>query len=207
MLLLIDNYDSFTHNLARYFVELGETVEVVRNDKISVKQIDRLSPESIVISPGPCKPDQAGVSLATVSAFAGKIPMLGVCLGHQTIAQAFGADIVTAQSIKHGMTSTIQHKQTPLFKDVAQPFTATRYHSLVVESQSLSDDFIVSAWVNDVDSGGNSTKEIMAFEHQQFALCGVQFHPESLMTDFGHQILSNFLTHPNRVNQKHSLTQ
>jgi len=197
LLLLIDNYDSFTHNLARYFVELGQTVEVVRNDKISVDEVARIAPAYLVISPGPCTPDQAGVSLAIVQRFAKQLPILGVCLGHQTIAQAYGADIVTAKNIKHGMTSSIRHLQTPLFKNVRDTFTATRYHSLVVEPNSLSSEFLITAWVDDVDASGQSVKEIMAFEHSQLPLYGVQFHPESLMTEYGHQILENFLTHPN----------
>ena len=172
---------------------------MVRNDKIDVEQIRRISPDSIVISPGPCSPNEAGVSLAVVSEFAGKIPLLGVCLGHQAIAQAFGAKIVKAKAIKHGMTSNVEHAKTPLFKDVPQSFTATRYHSLVVDPATISDAFTVSAWVDDIDSGGQSAREIMAFEHQAFPLCGVQFHPESLLTEFGHQILSNFLSHPLRA--------
>ena len=190
MLLLIDNYDSFSHNLARYFVELGQTVNVVRNDQISIQEIERLQPEYLVLSPGPCTPNEAGISLDAVKAFAGRIPMLGVCLGHQTIAQAFGAKIVGADSVMHGKTSQLQHNRSKLFNQVNQSFRVTRYHSLVVEPGSLSQDFDVTAWV---DSSEQSKREIMAIEHKSFTLMGVQFHPESLMTEFGHQILANFL--------------
>lgn len=190
MLLLIDNYDSFSHNLARYFVELGQTVNVVRNDQISIQEIERLQPEYLVLSPGPCTPNEAGISLDAVKAFAGRIPMLGVCLGHQTIAQAFGAKIVGADSVMHGKTSQLQHNRSKLFNQVNQSFRVTRYHSLVVEPGSLSQNFDVTAWV---DSSEQSKREIMAIEHKSFTLMGVQFHPESLMTEFGHQILANFL--------------
>lgn len=190
MLLLLDNYDSFSHNLARYFVELGQTVNVVRNDQISIQEIERLQPEYLVLSPGPCTPNEAGISLDAVKAFAGRIPMLGVCLGHQTIAQAFGAKIVGADSVMHGKTSQLQHNRSKLFNQVNQSFRVTRYHSLVVEPGSLSQNFDVTAWV---DSSEQSKREIMAIEHKSFTLMGVQFHPESLMTEFGHQILANFL--------------
>ena len=190
MLLLIDNYDSFSHNLARYFIELGQTVNVVRNDQISIQEIERLQPEYLVLSPGPCTPNEAGISLDAVKAFAGRIPMLGVCLGHQTIAQAFGAKIVGADSVMHGKTSQLQHNRSKLFNQVNQSFRVTRYHSLVVEPGSLSQNFDVTAWV---DSSEQSKREIMAIEHKSFTLMGVQFHPESLMTEFGHQILANFL--------------
>ncbi len=190
MLLLIDNYDSFSHNLARYFVELGQTVNVVRNDQISIQEIERLQPEYLVLSPGPCTPNEAGISLDAVKAFAGRIPMLGVCLGHQTIAQVFGAKIVGADSVMHGKTSQLQHNRSKLFNQVNQSFRVTRYHSLVVEPGSLSQDFDVTAWV---DSSEKCKREIMAIEHKSFTLIGVQFHPESLMTEFGHQILANFL--------------
>jgi anthranilate synthase/aminodeoxychorismate synthase-like glutamine amidotransferase len=190
VLLLIDNYDSFSHNLARYFVELGQTVNVVRNDQISIQEIERLQPDYLVLSPGPCTPNEAGISLDAVKAFAGRIPMLGVCLGHQTIAQAFGAKIVGADSVMHGKTSQLQHNRSKLFNQVNQSFRVTRYHSLVVEPGSLSQDFDVTAWV---DSSEKCKREIMAIEHKSFTLMGVQFHPESLMTEFGHQILANFL--------------
>lgn len=199
LLLLIDNYDSFTHNLARYLVELGQTVEVIRNDEISVDDVADLSPDYLVLSPGPCTPDQAGISLDVVERFTAKIPILGVCLGHQTIAQAHGAKIVTANTIKHGMTSSVEHKYSQLFKQVPKTFSATRYHSLVVEPQSLSSEFLMTAWVDDFDPNQQAIKEIMAIEHRWLPLYGVQFHPESLMTEYGHRILENFLTHPNNA--------
>lgn len=193
--------------MARYFVELDQEVEIVRNDKVSLPSITEKKPDYIVISPGPCTPNQAGISLELVKNFAGHIPILGVCLGHQTIAQAFGGRIITAKSIQHGMTSPILHANTALFDGVTCPFTATRYHSLVVEPNSLPPEFVISAWVNGIDLDGSPYKEIMAFEHQTLPLCGVQFHPESLMTEFGHQILDNFLKHPNntRANKSTSI--
>ncbi|WP_100658015.1 anthranilate synthase component II [Alteromonas flava] len=194
MLLLIDNFDSFTHNLARYFCELGQTVEVVRNNQIELADIIRLQPEYIVLSPGPCTPDQAGICLDVVREFAGQIPILGVCLGHQTIAQALGGNVVNARQIMHGKTSLIEHSEKGLFKDVPNPFTATRYHSLVAEPASLPSTLIVTAWVA---SDQPKMDEIMAFEHISYPLYGVQFHPESLLTECGHQILRNFLFHPN----------
>lgn len=189
MLLLIDNYDSFTHNLARYFTELGQDVLVKRNDEITVSDIEALQPRYLVISPGPCTPDDAGISLSVVSAFAGKIPMLGVCLGHQSIAQHFGATIGRASQIVHGKTSAVSHSEGVLFRDVANPFTATRYHSLVIVPSTLPKELTATAWTSDDD--GN--REIMAFENRKLAIYGVQFHPESLLTDFGHKILENFL--------------
>ena len=191
MLLLIDNYDSFTHNLARYFVELGQQVKVVRNDQLSCQDITQLNPDFLVISPGPCTPDQAGISLQAIEQFAGIIPILGVCLGHQAIGQVFGAQIVRAHNIKHGKTSLIQHNDSLLFQDVPSPFTATRYHSLLLEPASISNDFSVTAWCQEQ----SSAKEVMAIEHHNLALAGVQFHPESLLTKFGHQILANFINH------------
>lgn len=198
MLLLIDNYDSFTHNLARYFVELGQRVEVVRHDQIDIAEITALAPEFIVISPGPCTPNEAGISLDVVAAFKGKIPILGVCLGHQTIAQHFGASIVKAQTIMHGKTSQVYHAESCLFARVKSPFQATRYHSLVVAPETLPAEFSITAWVGDAEDKNNY--EVMAIEHNTLPLFGVQFHPESLMTEFGHQILSNFLNHNTRSN-------
>ena len=191
MLLLIDNYDSFTHNLARYFVELGQQVKVVRNDQLSCQDITQLNPDFLVISPGPCTPDQAGISLQAIEQFTGIIPILGVCLGHQAIGQVFGAQIVRAYNIKHGKTSLIQHNGSLLFQGVPSPFTATRYHSLLLEPASISSDFSVTAWSQEQ----SSAKEVMAIEHHSLALAGVQFHPESLLTEFGHQILANFINH------------
>jgi anthranilate synthase/aminodeoxychorismate synthase-like glutamine amidotransferase len=189
MLLLIDNYDSFTHNLARYFVELGQDVKVVRNNQIDCDAIARLKPDHLVISPGPCTPNEAGISLQVVERFAGKIPLLGVCLGHQAIGQVFGAKVIQARNIKHGKTSKIQHSGSALFTGIANPFTATRYHSLVLDYESIPAEFNVSAWCHDVDF----QPEVMAIEHKSLALAGVQFHPESLLTEFGHELLGNFL--------------
>ena len=199
MLLLIDNYDSFTHNLARYFEELGQEVLVRRNDKICCADIATLSPDYLVFSPGPCTPSSAGITLEAIKAFAGLIPILGVCLGHQAIGQAFGANVINAQQIKHGKTSTIYHSHSVLFKDVPMPFVATRYHSLVLDRVSIHDDFKITAWCS--GDGNNKVSsldiientEVMAIEHHRLAIFGVQFHPESLLTESGHRILSNFL--------------
>jgi anthranilate synthase/aminodeoxychorismate synthase-like glutamine amidotransferase len=189
MLLLIDNYDSFSHNLARYFVELGQQVLIQRNDEIDCMDIVRLKPEYLVISPGPCTPDQAGISLRAIEYFAGKLPLLGVCLGHQAIGQVFGAQVVRASNIKHGKTSNVTHSGSALFQQVSNPFVATRYHSLLLEPTTISAEFDVSAWTDE----GTENREVMAIEHRTLALCGVQFHPESLLTEQGHQILANFL--------------
>lgn len=201
MLLLIDNYDSFTHNLARYFEELGQEVKVVRNDKIDCAEIRALHPDYLVFSPGPCTPDSAGISLEAIKVFAGLIPILGVCLGHQAIGQVFGANVIKAQQIKHGKTSQIYHANSVLFKDVPDPFIATRYHSLVLDRESIPDDFIITAWCSNNDDFKNhllsqdipDKAEVMAIEHKTQAIFGVQFHPESLLTEFGHRILNNFL--------------
>lgn len=190
MLLLIDNFDSFTHNLARYFVELGQDVEVVRNNQVDCAQIEALKPDYLVISPGPCTPDEAGISLAAIKQFAGKIPLLGVCLGHQAIGQVFGAQVIRAQNIKHGKTSQLEHVDSLLFKNIPKIFTATRYHSLLLAPQSVPDEFVISAWCREQVSN----PEVMAIEHRSLPVAGVQFHPESLLTEFGHQILANFLT-------------
>lgn len=199
MLLLIDNYDSFTHNLARYFIELGQEVIVRRNDEISCDQITTLNPEYLVLSPGPCTPDTAGITLEAIKTFAGKLPILGVCLGHQAIGQAFGANVIRAQQIKHGKTSHIYHKGFALFNQVNNPFTATRYHSLVLDRDSIPEDFIVTAWslIGTSDEtpldAEIEQQEVMAIEHKTLPIFGVQFHPESLLTEFGHRILFNFL--------------
>ena len=185
MLLMIDNYDSFTYNLVQYLGELGEDVEVYRNDKITIEEIGSLNPDHIVISPGPCTPDKAGVSVETITEFAGKIPILGVCLGHQSLGQAFGGNIVHAKQLMHGKTSMIQHKGEGVFAGLTDPFEATRYHSLVVERESLPDCFNITAWTDD--------GEIMGLRHKEFALEGVQFHPESILTEHGHALLKNFL--------------
>lgn len=188
MILLIDNYDSFTYNLVQYFAELGEQVLVRRNDEISLTQIAAIRPSSLVISPGPCSPDQAGISLASIQHFAGQLPILGVCLGHQAIAQAFGAKVVRANTVMHGKNSLIKHQQTGLFEGLKNPLSVTRYHSLVVDKNSLPDDFNIEAWTEADES------EIMALSHKKLPLYGVQFHPEAILTEQGHQLLQNFLT-------------
>ena len=200
MLLLIDNYDSFTHNLARYFIELDEEVKVVRNDAISIEEIKALAPDHLVLSPGPCSPNESGITLDVIATFAGKIPMLGVCLGHQAIAQVFGAKIISAPTIKHGKTAQVNHCTGQLFKGVTHPFTATRYHSLIIEPGTLSENFKVTAWCDkqmtvssNVTFQQSNHIEIMAIEDKNQHIYGVQFHPESLMTEFGHDILRNFL--------------
>ena len=190
MLLLIDNYDSFSHNLARYFVELGQRVEVVRNDQIDCARIALYQAEYLVLSPGPCTPNEAGITLQAIKHFAGKIPILGVCLGHQAIGQAFGARLIQARNIKHGKTSQVHHCSSKLFHGVEQGFTATRYHSLLLDETSIPNEFIVSAWCQDQ----GFDREVMAIEHKYLSIMGVQFHPESLLTTSGQQILDNFLT-------------
>ncbi|MCZ6804173.1 MAG: aminodeoxychorismate/anthranilate synthase component II [Proteobacteria bacterium] len=190
MLLMIDNYDSFTYNLVQYFGELGQDVHVYRNDKITIAEIETLSPDHIVISPGPCTPDKAGISIDVINHFKGQFPILGVCLGHQSIGQAFGGKISHAHDIMHGKTSDIYHNDTDVFKGFENPFTATRYHSLVVEKDSLPDCFEITAWTQNKD--GNRD-EIMGLKHKEIAISGVQFHPESILTSYGHELLSNFL--------------
>lgn len=189
MLLLIDNYDSFSHNLARYFVELGCELRVVRNDAIQPAEISPDNIDAIIISPGPCTPDESGVSLEVIRQFAGKIPIIGVCLGHQAIGQVYGATVCQAQQIRHGKLSQIRHCGDPLFNNIPEYFTVTRYHSLVIDPDSLPDSLEVLAWTNDAE-----TPEIMAIKHKQLPLWGVQYHPESLLTEYGHQVLLNFLT-------------
>ena len=186
MLLMLDNYDSFTYNLVQYFAELGQDVKVFRNDKISVTEIDEMKPDYIVISPGPCTPNEAGISLEIVHYFQGKIPLLGVCLGHQSIAQAFGGKIIHAKKIMHGKTSKIGHDNQGVFANLSDPFTATRYHSLVVERESCPECFDITAWSTD-------DNEIMGIKHKTLPIEGVQFHPESILTDYGHDLLKNFL--------------
>ena len=189
MILMIDNYDSFTFNIVQYLGELGAEVVVRRNDKIVFEEIDKLNPHKIVISPGPCTPDQAGISLEVVKKYYKKLPILGVCLGHQTIGQAFGGKIVPAKKIMHGKTSKIIHNGNYLFKDIPQKFTATRYHSLVIEHNSLPDMLEITA---STDEDENES-EIMGIKHKDYNLFGVQFHPESILTDSGHKLLQNFL--------------
>lgn len=185
MLLMIDNYDSFTYNLVQYFCELGEKVVVYRNDEITVDKISELNPERIVISPGPCTPNEAGVSLSVIHQFSQNIPVLGVCLGHQSIGQAFGGRIVHAKQLMHGKTSPIYHHNTGVFRDLPNPFIATRYHSLVVERSTLPDCLEITAWTED--------DEIMGIRHKTLAIEGIQFHPESILSEHGHQMLENFL--------------
>ena len=185
MLLMIDNYDSFTYNLVQYLAEIGQEVEVVRNDKISIEEINKINPRYIVISPGPCTPNEAGISLELIEAFKGKIPILGVCLGHQSIGQAFGGKIVHAQTIMHGKTSKISHNNKGVFRGIKNPFIATRYHSLVIEKQTLPNCFDITAWTDD--------NEIMGIKHKELAIEGVQFHPESILSEHGHDLLKNFL--------------
>ena len=193
MLLMIDNYDSFTYNLVQYFGELGADVQVFRNDQVSIADIERMMPERIVISPGPCTPNEAGVSVETIKTFAGRIPMLGVCLGHQSIGQAFGGRIVHAGSIMHGKTSQIYHLDKSVFRGLPSPLEATRYHSLVIEKESLPDCLEITAWT--VDDKGE-VDEIMGVRHRELAVEGVQFHPESILTRHGHAMLKNFLESP-----------
>ena len=190
MLLMIDNYDSFTYNLVQYFAELGAEVEVQRNDKLTINDIETLDPELIVISPGPCTPNEAGISLDVIHHFAGKKPILGVCLGHQAIGQAFGGEVIHAREIMHGKTSPVHHNNVGVFKGLNNPLQATRYHSLVIKKETLPDCFEVTAWTENPDG---SIDEIMGVRHKTLPIEGVQFHPESILTEQGHQLLKNFL--------------
>ena len=190
MLLMIDNYDSFTYNLVQYFGELDQEVSVYRNDQITLEQIHELAPQHIVISPGPCTPSEAGISVAVISEFLDKIPILGVCLGHQSIGQALGGRIVHANHIMHGKTSDIYHRNSDVFAGLQSPFVATRYHSLVIEQASLPDCLEVTAWTS---TEGGEIDEIMGVRHKDCPVYGVQFHPESILTTFGHDLLRNFL--------------
>ena len=190
MILMIDNYDSFTYNLVQYLGELGADVKVVRNDEISVSDIAKLSPEKIVISPGPCTPTEAGISVETIKTFAGKIPLLGVCLGHQSIGQAFGGNIIRAPFVMHGKTSLVYHTNKGVFSDIKNPVQVTRYHSLVIEKETIPDCLEITAWTKNEDG---SIAEIMGVKHKTLAVEGVQFHPESILTEQGHAMLKNFL--------------
>ncbi len=190
MVLMIDNYDSFTYNLVQYLGELGVDVRVFRNDEIDIGEIEALAPDHIVISPGPCTPNEAGISMEAIKVFAGSIPILGVCLGHQSIAQALGGRIVRAQHVMHGKTSMIHHRGEGVFHGLPSPFEATRYHSLVIEKDSLPGSLVVTAWTEREDGGMD---EIMGIRHQSYVLEGVQFHPESILTRHGHDLLRNFL--------------
>jgi anthranilate synthase component 2 len=186
MLLMIDNYDSFTYNLVQYFGELGEDVQTYRNDEITLEKITQLKPDRICISPGPCTPHEAGVSVPILQHFAGTLPILGVCLGHQSIGAAFGGKVIRAQEVMHGKTSPIEHTGVGIFKDLPSPFTVIRYHSLAIERASLPDHLEVTAWTAD--------GEIMGVRHKNFPIEGVQFHPESILSEHGHALLKNFLT-------------
>ncbi len=190
MVLMIDNYDSFTYNLVQYLGELGADVRVYRNDQIRLEEIEALAPEHIVISPGPCTPNEAGISLEVVRHFGGKIPILGVCLGHQAIGQALGGKVVHAKAIMHGKTSLIYHKGIDVFQKLANPFQATRYHSLVIDKDSVPDCLVITAWTL-TETG--EIEEIMGVHHRTFKVSGVQFHPESILTQHGHELLRNFL--------------
>lgn len=185
MILMIDNYDSFTFNLVQYLGELGEELVVKRNDEITISEIEELNPQFLMISPGPCSPNEAGISMEAINYFAGKIPIFGVCLGHQSIAQVFGGDVVRAERLMHGKTSEIHHNGETIFKGINNPFTATRYHSLIVKKETLPDCLEVTAWTDE--------NEIMAIRHKTLPIEGVQFHPESIMTSFGKDLLRNFI--------------
>ncbi|MEH0874954.1 aminodeoxychorismate synthase component II [Pectobacterium cacticida] len=189
MLLIIDNYDSFTYNLYQYFCELGAQVVVKRNDELTLREIEQLAPERLVISPGPCTPDEAGISLAAIRYFADKLPILGVCLGHQAMGQAFGARVVRARQVMHGKTSAITHSNIGVFTGLTRPLTVTRYHSLIIDDASLPDCFEITAW----SEYEGKRDEIMGIRHRTLPLEGVQFHPESILSQQGHQLLDNFL--------------
>ena len=191
MLLMIDNYDSFTFNIVRYLGELGAEVKVHRNDQITIPEIEQLKPSHLVISPGPCTPNEAGVSLDAIRYFAGKMPILGICLGHQSIGQVFGGNIIRAKEVMHGKVSPVYHKDIGVFAGLANPLTVTRYHSLVVESTTLPECLDVTAWT--LDSNGNPA-EIMGIRHKEYDIEGVQFHPEAILTQQGHELLANFLS-------------
>lgn len=190
MILMIDNYDSFTYNVVQYLGELKADVKVVRNDEITLEEIEALKPEKIVISPGPCSPSEAGISVPAIEHFAGKIPLLGICLGHQSIGQAFGGKVIRAPYVMHGKTSPVYHTNQGVFKGLKNPFQATRYHSLVIEKDTLPDCLEITAWTQNEDG---SMGEIMGIRHKTLAIEGVQFHPESILTEQGHELLNNFL--------------
>ena len=190
MILMVDNYDSFTYNVVQYLAELKAEVKVYRNDQITIAEIEQLAPEKIVISPGPCTPNEAGVSVEAIKHFAGKTPILGICLGHQSIGQAFGGEIVRAKQVMHGKTSMIHHNNSGVFAGLTNPYEATRYHSLVINQDTLPDCLEVTAWTQNEDG---SRDEIMGVRHKELAVEGVQFHPESILTQHGHDLLENFL--------------
>ena len=195
MLLMIDNYDSFTFNIVQFLGELGADVQVYRNDEIALEDVARLAPTQIVVSPGPCTPDKAGISMPVIERFAGEIPILGVCLGHQSLGQVFGGVVVRAREVMHGKTSAIHHTGAGVFRNLPSPFIATRYHSLIIARDSLPDCLEITAWTQHEDG---SFDEIMGLRHRTLAVEGVQFHPESILTEHGHQLLQNFLTEPQR---------
>jgi len=190
MLVMIDNYDSFTYNVVQYFAELGADVKVFRNDEITVAEIEDMQPDQLVISPGPCTPNEAGISMEAIRYFAGKLPILGICLGHQSIGQVFGGDIIRAGQVMHGKISPIHHKDTGVFKGLKNPYNATRYHSLVIDKNTLPECLEITAWTENADG---SMEEIMGVRHKELPIEGVQFHPESILTEHGHDLLKNFL--------------
>ena len=190
MLLMIDNYDSFTYNVVQYLAELGADVQVYRNDEITIEQIEALKPERLVISPGPCTPNEAGISMEAIRHFAGKLPILGICLGHQSIGQVYGGDIIRAGKVMHGKVSAVYHNDIGVFRGLNNPLQATRYHSLVIDKNTLPDCLEVTAWTRNDDG---SVEEIMGVRHKTLPIEGVQFHPESIMTEQGHELLRNFL--------------
>jgi len=190
MLLMIDNYDSFTYNIVQYFGELNQEVKVVRNDQVTLEDIERWQPKYLVIGPGPCSPSEAGISIPAINHFAGKIPLLGVCLGHQAIGQAFGGNIIRAKTVMHGRLSDMHHSDKGIFSNLSSPFAATRYHSLVIEQETLPECLEVTCWTNQVDG---TIEEIMGVKHKTLPVEGVQFHPESILSEHGHQIFKNFL--------------
>ncbi len=192
MLFMLDNYDSFTYNIVQYFGELGQRVEVARNDQITLDEIEALAPDYVVLGPGPCSPNEAGITLSAIGRFAGRIPLLGVCLGHQAIGQAFGGQVVRAREVMHGRLSPMHHRNQGIFAGLPSPFAATRYHSLVVEKSTLPSSLEVTCWTQTPDG---QIDDIMGMRHRSLAIEGVQFHPESILSDHGHQIFQNFLTH------------
>jgi anthranilate synthase component 2 len=190
MLVMIDNYDSFTYNVVLYFAELGAEVKVFRNDEVTIEQIEALHPDHLVISPGPCTPNEAGISMAAIKHFAGKLPILGICLGHQSIGQVFGGNIIRAGRVMHGKTSPIHHNNSGVFSGLTEGYNATRYHSLVIDKATLPECLEITAWTENEDG---SMEEIMGVRHKELAIEGVQFHPESILTEHGHDLLANFL--------------
>ncbi|WP_430460076.1 anthranilate synthase component II [Thalassolituus sp. LLYu03] len=190
MLVMIDNYDSFTYNVVQYFAELGEDVRVFRNDEITIAEIEAMKPDHLVVSPGPCTPNEAGISMEAIRYFAGKLPILGICLGHQSIGQVFGGNIIRAGQVMHGKISQIHHANTGVFAGLSNPYNATRYHSLVIDKKTLPECLEITAWTENPDG---SMEEIMGVRHRELPIEGVQFHPESIMTQLGHDLLKNFL--------------